>query len=123
MIFGSTSGVTSVSTTLFALVASQAATSTRETAMLFSPMVVGDLGYLVAFFWGLTVLEGAGWRILEGVGGMMMIVAGIAWAAAVLATTPEEGRVLFNILFWSGPVTLAGILFVGSWWASRWKAS
>lgn len=57
----------------------------------------------------------AWWR--EDVGGLLMLLWGIAFSAIALVTSPT--RRVYSILVSGVPFLVAGILFLASWWLTQ----
>ena len=115
--------------TLFVLVASQAAPSSSDVAIIFSLLGLAILGFVIAWF-----SEGVGDKIFwmtvrsencfviawfsEGVGGAIMMAGaiglGIGWVSAGAGASE---------LFLVSPLFVAGTLFMICWWKTARQES
>ncbi len=75
-----------------------------EIAMLLGLVVISLLCVLIS------------WR-REGVGGLLMLLWGIAFSAIAFVTSPT--RRAYSIMVSGMPFLVAGILFLVSWWLSQ----
>ena len=86
------------------LVGSQAMTSSSQANLSLSVVGLAILGYLIAWSW-------------EGVGGAMMVVAGVGLAVLLGDQPPSQPASTY--LFIGGPFFVGGTLFLVCWWMAK----
>lgn len=86
------------------LVGSQAMDGLSPACLSFSAVGLAILGYMIAWFW-------------EGVGGAMMVAAGVG--LAVVLGDQQPFLPASTYLFTGGPFLIAGTLFLVCWWMER----